>query len=1138
MDLIKLLDVSSPKNTKSTINLLIEHYNKVDSDVTQSLNAFEEIANNALNNSENAIANANSAVQTAESAVTQSNNAINIANQSIETITNISKDIEDTLDTIVQENEIISRETLPIPTADTPDFVQDTDGLKYKKKDGDSYSYESVGGNDGNYAELDKENIFSKTQTFTSETGDPYYDGIIINCKQNGGGYVGNAIKFTHYNSNNNIDNTINISMTGNSIKLMGNSSFNNNSFYILDTCYVNDRNGSEQLSPLGTNVNLGNTTNKWRDLYLSGKITDGSYETTVADIATKTYIDNNIITLINQTKGSSIDISVDPSTYVLTINLKNSLGEVLSTSNVDLPLESMVVNGTYDNETKEVVLTLQNGNEVRFSVADLISGLVSQTDFDSFVANTPQLNKTNTFTQTQTFTAKIGSTYQDGIIINREGDSGSIPALIRFKQNSINVAMIDIAESGNPRITGNFEFCNANNKSIFNIGTNNLYPASSDISLGMSNHKWKDLYLSGNLTDGTNSIAVSEIASKEFVIANVSSNDFTDTDKSNLDANTSARHTHTNKDILDKTTASYTIEEKNKLNSVESNANRVTSTSQILNDSGYITSADVPKTLAELSSDATHRTVTDAEKESWNNKLSQFTETDPTVPTYVKNISEEDITNWNSKVNINDIPTKTSQLTNDSGYITNQVNNLVNYTLATNTGSTIEVSVDSNTFIGTISLKNNSGTVISSGTFDLPLETVVVNGYFDEDTKKIVLVLQNGNEISIDASSLINGLASQSDLTSLTNTVNNKVDKVTGKGLSSNDFTDTDKNNLDANTTSRHTHSNKSILDATTASYTTAEKSKLSGIETGAEVNVQADWNESNTASSAYIKNKPTIPADLSGTVVTLDGTQTITGEKTFENVFNVNILGNNTTKLTADGNTISLFSRENPSRTTNNLEAYNAQYPYTDTYFQLNPGNISFYIDRSGVGIFERVSLTTEGFKYNNSTVATVDDITELSPKLYSTTGTATDGAMTQNAITEELNNIKNSVLDTIYPVGSIYLSMNNTSPASFLGGTWLRYGGGVALWVTSVSTDIGKTLTAGLPNITGEIAGACYEKSTISGAFATSSMSNCTLGTSGGSRVKYNTFDASRSSSIYGNSDTVQPPAICVSMWKRTA
>lgn len=44
------------------------------------------------------------------------------------------------------------------------------------------------------------------------------------------------------------------------------------------------------------------------------------------------------------------------------------------------------------------------------------------------------------------------------------------------------------------------------------------------------------------------------------------------------------------------------------------------------------------------------------------------------------------------------------------------------------------------------------------------------------------------------------------------------------------------------------------------TEDYTTAEKNKLSGIEAWAEVNIQADWNEVNNISDAFIKNKPTI--------------------------------------------------------------------------------------------------------------------------------------------------------------------------------------------------------------------------------------------------------------------------------------
>ena len=43
------------------------------------------------------------------------------------------------------------------------------------------------------------------------------------------------------------------------------------------------------------------------------------------------------------------------------------------------------------------------------------------------------------------------------------------------------------------------------------------------------------------------------------------------------------------------------------------------------------------------------------------------------------------------------------------------------------------------------------------------------------------------------------------------------------------------------------------------------ADKSKLDAVEAGAQANVQANWNESDSTSDAYIANKPTIPEDLS---------------------------------------------------------------------------------------------------------------------------------------------------------------------------------------------------------------------------------------------------------------------------------
>ena len=44
-------------------------------------------------------------------------------------------------------------------------------------------------------------------------------------------------------------------------------------------------------------------------------------------------------------------------------------------------------------------------------------------------------------------------------------------------------------------------------------------------------------------------------------------------------------------------------------------------------------------------------KNITEADITNWNNKLDTFTETDPTIPSYVRGITQADITNWNNKL-------------------------------------------------------------------------------------------------------------------------------------------------------------------------------------------------------------------------------------------------------------------------------------------------------------------------------------------------------------------------------------------------------------------------------------------------------------------------------------------------------
>ena len=75
-----------------------------------------------------------------------------------------------------------------------------------------------------------------------------------------------------------------------------------------------------------------------------------------------------------------SLSLSLDSTNYKITLSGTKVDGTTFTISDViDLPLESVVVNGSYNNTTKKVVLTLQSGSTVEFSVADLVSGLQSE---------------------------------------------------------------------------------------------------------------------------------------------------------------------------------------------------------------------------------------------------------------------------------------------------------------------------------------------------------------------------------------------------------------------------------------------------------------------------------------------------------------------------------------------------------------------------------------------------------------------------------------------------------------------------------------------------------------------------------------------------------------------------------------
>lgn len=181
----------------------------------------------------------------------------------------------------------------------------------------------------------------------------------------------------------------------------------------------------------------------------------------------------------------------------------------------------------------------------------------------------------------------------------------------------------------------------------------------------------------------------------------------------------------------------------------------------------------------------------------------------------------------------------------------------------------------------------------------------------------------------------------------------------------------------------------------------------------------------------------------------------------------------------------------------------------------------------------IFDEVTLTQAGWNVSASRTFADTDLSNLS---------ATGETKIDNSVL--------AILDTLYPIGSIYIGTMATCPLATLGiGTWTLVSSGKVLQGADSTHTAGSTIAAGLPEISGNIQSRSYTtqySGAITGASGAFSYTrNATSGTTSpvsvtGTAVKGDVtqFHASNSNSIYGNSTTVQPPAYAVNIWERTA
>lgn len=184
---------------------------------------------------------------------------------------------------------------------------------------------------------------------------------------------------------------------------------------------------------------------------------------------------------------------------------------------------------------------------------------------------------------------------------------------------------------------------------------------------------------------------------------------------------------------------------------------------------------------------------------------------------------------------------------------------------------------------------------------------------------------------------------------------------------------------------------------------------------------------------------------------------------------------------------------------------------------------------------------------------------------------TGTAIDDAIT------DMQSLQSIILNTVYPVGSLYTSFNSTSPANIVGGTWVQIqdcflmaagssyaigtsGGSATHTHTSAAhthTTAEHTLTVNeMPSHKHWISGAAYDDGNMSSSGSSNSQDYGLAADAGGYTTddpnkaygRYSAYSGGGASHSHGNTGSTTPGATGASsslppyktiyMWQRTA
>lgn len=466
------------------------------------------------------------------------------------------------------------------------------------------------------------------------------------------------------------------------------------------------------------------------------------------------------------------------------------------------------------------------------------------------------------------------------------------------------------------------------------------------------------------------------------------------------------------------------------------------------------------------------------------------------------------------------DVPTSTSQLTNDSGFITNVVSDLVNYYTKSQTYSAEEIDQRISAIpkfaievVDALPAQNISSTTVyllrTGDTDNLYTEYIYVNGAWEVLGQQKVDLTGYATETWVEGK-----LADYIGI----NALQDAIDAALAQAKASGAFDGKDGTGIESITYKETDAQGGNVYDVNLSNGTSYDITAPRG-EQGAQ-GIQGETGAVGPQGPAY--------------VLTEADKQEIADE--VKNVIKIPVVP---TKVSA-------FENDAEYATTKAPEDIPLTETITAKFHTSNGGSVSFGKEGPNSGTMIRLDqedgITRLLFRSSETKGAMVWEQPEQGAELYVDLGEKGNDyrRITFPTVAGRLVTA-GALLDLVYPVGSIYMSVNSTDPSTFIGGTWERIQDRFLLSAGSAYAA-GTTGGAATHTLTVEQMPAHNHKFAWADNSATADTNKITLASSAAASTSSQKWRTTNGDLILetggGGAHNNMPPYLAVYIWKRTA